>query len=216
MKKGILLSLVLFLMFSTALPAEKEKDTFFFSADKTKATLAKGKEHTVLEGNAVIKTGNREIFADQIDIYGKDFELAVCSGNITVIDSANETTLTCDKLKFNRETEVIIVNGYSEMEDRKNQLITKSGFIEEKSKEEFSILQIGVRILKISDGEVMSCRSEYAGFNRKANVLELAGMPRVYWKGDEYEASRILINLDTDEIKLEGNVSGSIISEDKE
>ncbi|HAK44582.1 MAG TPA: hypothetical protein DCO79_01495 [Spirochaeta sp.] len=194
--------------------AEKKDKSFSFSSSRTEAILAKGKEHTILEGNAVIITNNKEIRADRIDIYGEDFELAVCSGNITVIDQENDTTLICENLKFNRETEVIIVEGYSEMEDRKNELITKSGFIEEKSQDEFTILQIGVRILKISDGETMSCRSEYAGYDRKNNILELTGMPRVYWKGDNYEASRIIVNLDTDEIKLEGNVSGSITSDE--
>ena len=213
--------LILFLIYLPALlfsqeaePAEEESDdSFSFSSNRTEAILAKGKEHTILQGNAVIITNNREIRADRIDIYGEDFDLAVCSGNITVIDSKNDTTLICEDLRFNRETEVVIVEGYSEMEDRKNELIAKSGFIEDKSQEEFTILQIGVRILKISDGETMSCRSEYAGYDRKNNILELTGMPRVYWKGDTYEAARIIVNLDTDEIKLEGNVSGSITSE---
>ncbi|MBI9107094.1 MAG: hypothetical protein JEZ04_10145 [Spirochaetales bacterium] len=192
---------------------EKKNDEFSFSSNRTEAVLARGKEHTLLQGNAVIITSNKEIRADRIDIYGKDFDYAICEGDITVIDSENDTSLTCRNLRYDRKTEIIIVEGYSEMEDRKNELITKSGYIEDRSEEEFTILQIGVRILKISDGEEMSCRSEYAGYDRKENILELTGMPRVYWKGDNYAASRIIINLDTDEIKLEGNVSGSITSE---
>jgi len=212
-------SFILILFLSALMPLllfaqeAEEDDTFSFSSNRTEAVLARGKEHTILQGNAVIITNNKEIRADRIDIYGKDFEYAVCEGNIRVIDLENETTLTCRNLKYDREAEIIIVEGYSEMEDRKNELITKSGYIEDRSEEEFTILQIGVRILKISDGEEMSCRSEYAGYDRKENILELTGMPRVYWKGDTYSASRIIINLDTDEIKLEGNVSGSITSE---
>ena len=212
----ILVFLLLFsagIIFSQAENNDKKSDTFSFSSNRTEAVLAKGKEHTILQGNAVIITDNREIKADRIDIYGENFEYAVCSGNIVVEDQKNDTTLKCQNLKFNRDTEVIIVEGYSEMEDRKNELIAKSGFIEERSNEEFTILQIGVRILKISDGETMSCRSEYAGYDRANNILELTGLPRVYWKGDKYEASRIVINLDTDEIRLEGNVSGSITSD---
>ena len=219
-KNLTLLYIIIFILISTGLiyaetNEKKKEDTFSFSANRTEAVLAKGKEHTSLQGNAVILTNDREIRADKIDIYGEEFNLAICEGNIIVIDQKNNTTLTCEKLSFDRDTEVIIVDGYSEMEDRKNELITKSGFIEDKSKEEFTILQIGVRILKISDGETMSCRSEYAGFDRKNNLLELTGMPRVYWKGDKYEASRIIINLDTDEIKLEGNVSGSITTDEE-
>ena len=219
-KNLTLLYIIIFILISTGLiyaetNEKKKEDTFSFSANRTEAVLAKGKEHTSLQGNAVILTNDREIRADKIDIYGEEFNLAICEGNIIVIDQKNNTTLTCEKLSFDRDTEVIIVDGYSEMEDRENELITKSGFIEDKSKEEFTILQIGVRILKISDGETMSCRSEYAGFDRKNNLLELTGMPRVYWKGDKYEASRIIINLDTDEIKLEGNVSGSITTDEE-
>jgi lipopolysaccharide export system protein LptA len=204
--------LIIFPLSAQEVSEEKDK-TFSFSSNRTEAVLARGKEHTILQGNAVIITDTKEIRADRIDIYGKDFNLAVCEGNIEVIDTENQTTLTCRNLKYDRDTEIIIVEGYSEMEDRENELITKSGYIEDRSEEEFTILQISVRILKISEGEEMSCRSEYAGYDRKNNILELTGMPRVYWKGDNYSASRIIINLDTDEIKLEGNVSGSITSE---
>lgn len=220
MKINKIFPALIFLMFillplnaqETEEPGKKDK-TFSFSSNRTEAVLARGKEHTILQGKAVIITDNKEIYADRIDIYGKDFDFAVCEGNIRVIDTENQTTLTCRNLKYDRKTEIIIVEGYSEMEDRENELITKSGYIEDHSEEEFTILQIGVRILKISEGEEMSCRSEYAGYDRKNNILELTGMPRVYWKGDNYSASRIIINLDTDEIKLEGNVSGSITSE---
>jgi lipopolysaccharide export system protein LptA len=210
-----LVIILLFLIASFPLTAqEKEsKSSFTFSSNRTEAVLARGKEHTILQGNAAIVTDTKEIRADRIDIYGDDFGYAVCTGNIRVIDRENETTLTCQSLKYDRNSETIIVEGYSEMEDRKNELVTKSGFIEDKGNEKFTILQIGVRILKIADNEEMSCRSEYAGYDREDNILELTGMPRVYWKGDEYAASRIIIDLDTDEIKMEGNVSGSITTE---
>lgn len=215
MNKFLYSVLIFFILNSALLFSDEEKNNFSFSADRTEAVLAEGKEHTVLEGNAMIKTGDREIRADRIDVYGKDFDLAVCSGNITVEDTKNDTSLKCESLRFDRKTEIIIVDSYAELEDRKNELVTKSGFIEERSKDEYTILQIGVRILKISDGEIMSCRSEYAGYDRKNDVLELTGLPRVYWKGDKYEASRIIIDLETDEIKLEGNVSGSVTTEDE-
>ena len=217
MNKSIFPAVLILLLYTpfllSAQEDEKQKDTFTFSASRTEAVLAKGKEHTLLEGNARITTDNKDISADRIDIYGEDFDIAECRGNIIVTDAENDTTLHCEKLTYNRKSGVIIVEGYSELEDRKNELVAKSGYIEDLGEEDLTILQIGVRILKIADGETMSCRSEYAGFDRKNNILELTGLPRVYWKGDKYEAARITIDLDTDEIELEGNVSGSITSE---
>jgi lipopolysaccharide export system protein LptA len=62
----------------------------------------------------------------------------------------------------------------------------------------------------------MTKRSEFAKYNREKETLELAGMPIVIWKDDEYRASRITINLDTDNINMTGEVSGTIKSDTKE
>jgi len=63
-----------------------------------------------------------------------------------------------------------------------------------------------VRILK----KDLSCRAEYALFRRADKVLELSGMPSARKDGDEYRAARIVVNTETDEIRLEGEVSGKV------
>ena len=55
--------------------------------------------------------------------------------------------------------------------------------------------------------------AEFARYDRRANTLELSGLPVVTWKGDEYRASRIFIDLDADTIRLEGTVRGQITTE---
>jgi len=40
--------------------------------------------------------------------------------------------------------------------------------------------------------------------------LELTGSPSAYKDGDEYRATRILVNTETEDIHLEGEVSGSV------
>jgi lipopolysaccharide export system protein LptA len=57
------------------------------------------------------------------------------------------------------------------------------------------------------------CRSEFARYQRDKKILELSGMPWVSKGGDVYQAARITINLDTEEISLEGSVQGTL--EDK-
>jgi lipopolysaccharide export system protein LptA len=65
-------------------------------------------------------------------------------------------------------------------------------------------------------GEDFTARSEFARYRRDDNVVELSGLPIVYWEDDTYEATRIVVNLDTDEITLEGQVQGSIVTEEEE
>jgi len=184
--------------------------TFSFSADQTTIVLAKGKERTVLTGNARIVSEDTTILAHQIEIYGNNFRYATCRGNVRVTDRKQNVYLTSDSLYFDREADITRAEGNVIMEDRENETIVKGGFLENQNKDKSTIVQIGVRIL----GEDLTTRSEFARYQRADNVLELSGLPVVYWKGDQYEASRIVINLDSDEITLQGDVSGTITSED--
>ena len=154
--------------------------------------------------------------ADQIELYGEDFRFVVCSGRIQVTDDEQGFILTCRDLFFDRDTEVTRVQGYTEMVDQKNSMVVKGSFFENRGKENVSIIQIGVRILKDDEDGAMVCRSEFARYSRDEDLLELSGMPRVVWKGDNYQASRIIIDLETDEITMEGKVSGTMYTQEDE
>ena len=184
-------------------------DDFSFFGDSLSSSRSKGKEHTSLKGNAGIISSSTRIKADNIEIYGRDNEFAECTGTVEVIDNQKGISLKSERLFFNRKDDIIRVEGAAVMEDIKNEVIVKGNFLEYMGTDETCLIQIGVRILK----DDMVCRSEFARYNRNDDILELTGMPVVFWKNDEYRALRIIIDLDKDEITLEGKVSGSIFSE---
>lgn len=204
-------NLLLLLLFCTALCSA---DNFSFYGDSLSSNRGKGKEHTSLKGNAGIISDSTKIKADNIEIYGSDNDFAECTGTVEVIDNEKGISLKSEKLFFNRKDDIIRVEGAAVMEDIKNKVIVKGNFLEYMGNDETCLIQIGVRILK----EDMVCRSEFARYNRNDDILELSGMPVVFWKNDEYRALRIIVDLDKDEITLEGKVTGSIFSEkeDKE
>jgi len=188
------------------------EDTFTFQAQKTEVVLAKGKEHTMLTGNAQVVSRSFTLTADTIELFGEDFSLVTCSGGVKAIDQEKGIILTCEKLFYDRKKDLIRIETYAEMQDQKNAMIIKGGYFEHRNAEDTTIIQIGVRILK----EDMACRSEFARYNRETEVLELSGMPYVRYKGDDYRASRIVIDLKTDEIKLEGSVSVTVTQKEEE
>lgn len=193
-----------------------ENKDFYFSSDRTSITLAEGSELTILDGNAQIYSDETMINADYIELYGADFRYAACTGNVLVVDSRQGIRINTEGLFFDREKEIMTIDGYAEMVDQKNEIVVKGSYFENRGEENITIIQIGVRILKASEDGSMTCRSEYAKYNRDDDTLDLSGMPVVVWKDDEYQATRISINLDTDEIILEGNVSGTIRSNEED
>lgn len=189
-----------------------QAETFRFSGDRMATSLARGKERTLLRGNAEIRTDNTHISAEEIEIFGKDFQFAECRGKVTARDSEKDILITSDMLYYNRFSKTILAEGNAYMEDRKNEIIVRGHRIEHRDKEDITFIQIGVRIVK----KDLAARAEFAKYDRGSDLLELSGMPVVFWKEDEYRASRIVMNLETEEITLLGDVTGTIISEEED
>ena len=185
-------------------------DTFTFRGDNFSSVMSRGREYTVLSGNARIVSGSTTIDAARIELYGNNYRFAECIGMVSVEDTKKGLFIVADKMVFDRIEDISRLEGSVVMEDFKNEVIVKGDYLEYSAETEVATVQIGVRILK----EDMVCRSEFALYDRETNILILSGLPFVYWKGDEYRALKITINLDTDEILLEGSVSGLIHSDD--
>ncbi|MGC9313415.1 MAG: OstA-like protein [Sediminispirochaetaceae bacterium] len=196
--------------------SQEEPSTFKFSGDSTSISFSEDDRRTILTGNARIRSEDLLILADKIELSGEDFRYARGRGNVQVENSSQKITLTTESLFYDREREFVRIRDYAEMVDLKNEIIVKCGYLEYFSESELAIFQIGVRILKASEDGQMVCRSDFARYDRNADSLQLSGDPVVYWKGDRYSAVSITINLETDEISLEGDVEGEFTADNEQ
>jgi lipopolysaccharide export system protein LptA len=197
--------LILLIFLAPSLSAQ----TFSFQGDRMETVLAEGKERTVLTGNAEVQTEDNLIRADRVELYGEDFRYVACEGNVRIVNEQKGIEVTCQRLFYNREEKVVRVRGNVIMLDEQNEIVVKGGYLENWEDSDETVVQIGVRILK----EDLVCRAEYARYQRNEDKLELSGMPVVDWRGDEYRALKIYIDLDTDTIRLEGDIRGKVRSQ---
>jgi lipopolysaccharide export system protein LptA len=196
-------------LFLAAQLAGADTQTFTYSGDSMSTVLAEGNQQALLKGHARVDTEDLRITADQILLFGKDFVYAQADGNVHVVDTKRGIDLRSQSLFYDRDRKIARVTGDAVMADVKNEIVVKGGFIEDRDNEKLTIVQIGVRIFK----KDIVCRAEFAKYWRDKKLVELSGMPWVSRKDDVYQAARITINLDTEDISLEGNVQGTIQSE---
>jgi lipopolysaccharide export system protein LptA len=204
----LLLAAALGAALSLPLPAA----SFTFRADRMETVLAKGRERTLLSGNAWVKTEENEIRADYMELTGTDFQFIRCRGGVRVVNAEKGIELESQALYYDRRARVLRINGAVVMVDRRNELVVKGGFLEHWEASEQTVIQIAVRILK----KDLVCRAEYARYLRPENRLELSGLPVVNRKGDEYRALKIFVDLDKDAIRMEGDIRGRVTSETEE
>ncbi|MDR0375034.1 MAG: hypothetical protein LBH85_04845 [Treponema sp.] len=184
-------------------------DTFTFRADQMSGGRATGKETIILTGNAEVHSDNLVLKASRIEIFGENNEFIDCTGNVWGQEQEKEIFFQTDRLRYDRKLKIARLEGNASLEDRKNSIVAKGRFIEYDDEKEVTIFQVEVRLFK----DDLVCRSQYAVYRRKEKQLDLSGFPVVFKKQDEFRADRIRVDLDTDDVTMEGSVSGSIKEE---
>jgi lipopolysaccharide export system protein LptA len=183
-------------------------DRFSFKADKMSGSKALGRETTILIGNAEVRSDSLLLKADRIEIQGKDNQFILCTGNVWGYEEDKNILFITDKLHYDRKLKIARLEGNSSLEDRANEIVARGRFLEYDDKNEVAVLQISVRLFK----DEMVCRSEYAIYRRNEKLLDLSGFPVVFKKNDEFRADKIRVDLDTDDVTMEGTVSGTIMN----
>jgi len=205
MKTCLRLSLAVF-YFLSCIFSIAASDAFTFRADRMSGTKALGREITILTGNAEVKSDNLLLRADRIEIQGDDNEFIDCIGNVWGHEEEKDIIFNTDRLRYDRRLKIARLEGNSSLEDKENEIVARSRFIEYDDENEIAIFQISVRMFK----DDMVCRSAYGIYNRKEKLLDLTGFPIVYKKDDEFLADKIRVDLNTDDVTMEGSVSGTI------
>jgi lipopolysaccharide export system protein LptA len=197
----------LFVVFLLILPSHfAPADVFTFRADRMSGTKAVGKETTILIGNAEVRSNSLLLKASRIEIQGENNQFIDCTGGVWGMEEEKNILFFTDRLRYDRKLKIARLEGNSTLEDRKNEIVAKGNFIEYDDQAEVTVMQISVRLFK----DDMVCRSEYAVYRRNEKLLDLSGFPVVYKKDDEFRADRIRVDLDTDDVTMEGAVSGTI------
>jgi lipopolysaccharide export system protein LptA len=170
---------------------------------------ASGREMLVLTGHAEVHSDTILLRADRIEIQGKDNEFIDCVGNVWGRDEKKDIIFQSDRLRYDRTMKIARLEGNSTLEDRQNEVVAKGRFIEYNDTTEIAVFQVAVRLFK----ESIVCRAEYAVYRRDMQTLELSGFPVVFKKEDQFRAERIRVDLNTEDVSMEGEVSGSIKGE---
>ena len=185
-------------------------ESISFAGGESSLTLREGQKSVTLSGGAEVSTGSITITSDSMSLTGDDWRYVECTGNIVITDSERGLEIRTSTLWFDREAETIIISSWFEIDDTKQDLYATAGSLRYDMKDEKLELGMQVTLMRISDGEVMTCSSESLTYDRNNEFVSLRGKSRVEWKGDEYSADIISVDLRNDEISLSGRIRGTI------
>ena len=207
MKKNTLILLCAAFLGLSPLYAER----IVFQADSMTGNTGKKNEYTKLSGSASVVTETMEISADTIELSGKDFRNIKAIGNVHGVNKESKMDFTCGEMYFDRETKLATLQSAVHLDDLENEVTAEAELIEYNQKTEIAIMQISV-VLKQKEN---TCTAAYAIYRKKDGLLSMSGNPKVQQGKDAFRAQEIELNLNTQEITLDGRVRGSVTSDGK-
>ena len=200
------------LLFTLAItPALTSAEKISFSANSMSGTVGDKSDSTTLSGEAYVLTDTMEIAADVINMSGKDFRYIEAKGSIKGKNTESEMEFTCGRMKYDRETKIAQLIDNVSLSDTKNEVTAKAQLIEYNQETDIAVMHIDIE-LKQKDN---TCTGAYAVYRKKSQMLELSGNAQIQQGNDTFRAQEITLDLDSQEITLDGRVKGSIIDERK-
>ena len=182
------------------------------SADSMSGTAGSTSDTTTLEGDAYVLTSSMEIAADSITMSGKNFRYIKASGNIKGKNLDTKMEFKCNSLSYDRETKIVLLKDSVHLDDTENSVSADAQIIEYNQNTDTAIMQIDIT-LKQKDNV---CNGAYAVYRKKDQMLELSGNSQIKQGADTFRAQEITLNLDTQEITLDGRVKGSVVDDKSE
>lgn len=179
-----------------------------FSSDQMSANGTVDNMTSILSGNACVTTDTIIIKSDNIQLSGKSFSNINANGNVN--GEKDKLKFSSDVLKYNRDKRFAEFFGNVEFVDSENDATVKGDYASYDEKTEILIIKFNVSIVQ----KEKKCKSSFANYNRNTLIINLVGDAEIIDNENIFSASDILINLKTDDIKLQGKVSGKIIEKE--
>ncbi len=199
---------LLFLISSFSATAED----IHFSADSMKGTAGSKTDSTVLSGDASVSTSTMEIKADSIELSGEDFRYITAEGNVEGSLTESQMDFTCGKIFYDRKTEIARLEDSVHLVDKANDVTADAQYIEYNQKKEFAIMQIEITLKQKNN----TCTSAFAIYKKSEQILEMSGNPKIVQGEDSFRAQEITLNLESQEITLDGRVRGTVTDTKKQ
>ncbi len=182
-----------------------------FNADYMTGRTNASTDTTRLVGNAFVRTSSMEINADEITIEGSDFTSITATGSVRGKNLETKLEFTCEKLRFDRITKIARLENFVHLTDVENNVTADAHIIDYNQNNDVAIMQIEVSLVQKDN----LCTAAYAVYKKRSQTLEMSGNPKITQGKDSFRAQEISLNLETQEIILDGRVNGTV-SDSKE
>jgi len=199
-----------FILIALCLPAFLHASEIRFSGGYTRVSLQDSDRQIELSGGAAASTDSISIEAGKILLYGPDYRYVDCTGGVNAQEKEHSLAISAADIFYDREEGYLLSDGWIEIEDTENEAQLSGSWFEYSLETRMMILQMQASISKVTQRGLLVCTAHSIEYNAGQQTLSLRGNASVTWGSDSYRAAHITVNIETEEVILQGSISGEI------
>lgn len=181
-----------------------------FKGGYSSVSLQDGNHRVTLSNGARVETDDFSIVSDKIELYGDNYRYVQCTGNVIIIQKDKDIELKCTNLVFDRDLEILTINGWVEVDDREHEAKLSGAWLEYNTETNIMKIQMRAKIEKNTDDGLLSANADSIEFDNENQTLVLKGSSTVLWDGNNYSASVMMVDIEDKEITLYDSITGEI------
>lgn len=200
--------LLIFLTFFFPLSLTAEPLTFF--GGYTTIDMQEGHQIITLSDGAHIENGSLSIQAKTIQIQGDNYSFLTCTDTVFLKDTDKAMTLRTNEITYDKTQDLIESQSFIEMDNTDLAFHVTAHYLSYNIEKGTLELQVGVKLYHDAEGTLMTCQADSISFDLNNKILALLGNATVDYENNTYQAQAITIDLNTNTIKMDGNIKGTI------
>lgn len=166
----------------------------------------------VAQGNAHIIIDDNEVYCDEIEIYLTDdenVEKTIFKKNIIIFQENDQIQIGGEYAEYYKKEKQFIIRENAFYIDVEEEVAVFGDSIYNYEKEDVAIIQGNVRIYQ---KDIIS-KGAFVKYTKKDKLMEISGFPTIDNQGSEYNAKKIIIDIENNTFSLEGGVDAKILNE---
>lgn len=192
------------IVFPLILLAQEEK-TFTFHSEEALISWQGVSNEIHLKGKVQITTPDYDIQSEDLWISGVSGENISGEGNILISNKDGTLFIQAQSFEYDKKKDILEVKGDGFLKDSSKETLLRANEITLERRD--MILAEGA--VRLSQKDVYA-EGEILRYNLKTEILEILGYAKAIKKDENFSSQRIWLNLKTNQIFLEDDISGKV------
>lgn len=169
----------------------------------------------ITQGNSYMEIDNNLIYCDEMEIYltkNDNVKKAIFRKNIRIFQEEKNVQIGGEYAEYYKQDKMFIIRENAFYIDSRDEVAVFGDSIYNYEEEQLAIIQGNTRVYQ----KDIFAKGAFVKYTKKDKLMEISGFPIVKNQGSQYNAKKIIVDIEANTFNMEGGLEAVILNEEAE